>query len=151
MKNLPDQLKEMIITSVEDVSKGDTRRVVFDIGSVVESILKQKLLLEIQEISDIDKLPRFQDIVESKELGKILRAAEASKISLPSNVELKSLNRFWAQKIKHTKPGELPYIPTLEEAKLFLFEANRALNKLFGQKIPTQWKRKIAENLLKDK
>lgn len=150
-KNLPNQLKEMILTSVDDINKGDTRRVVFDIGSVVESILKQKLLLEIQEISDVDKLPRFQDIVESKELGKILRAAEASKISLPANVELKSLNRFWAQKIKHTKPGELPYIPTLEEAKLFLFEANRALNKLFGQKIPTQWKRKIAENLLKDK
>ncbi len=149
MKNLPDQLKEMIVTSVEDISKGDTRRVVFDIGSVVESILKQKLLLEIQEISDIEKLPRFQDVVESKELGKILRAADTSKISLPANVELKSLNRFWAQKIKHTKPGELPYIPTLEEAKLFLFEANRALNKLFGQKIPTQWKRKIAENLLK--
>jgi len=150
-KNLPNQLKEMILTSVDDVLKGDTRRVVFDIGSVVESILKQKLLLEIQEVSNVDKLPRFQEIVESKELGKILRAAEASKISLPSFVELKSVNRFWAQKIKHTKPGELPYIPTLEESKLFLFEANRALNKLFGQTIPTQWKRKIAENLLKDK
>lgn len=150
-KNLPDQLKEMMLTSVVDISKGDTRRVVFDIGSVVESILKQKLLLEIQEISDVDKLPRFQDIVESKELGKILRASEETKVTLPAYVELKSVNRFWAQKIKHTKPGELPYIPTLEESRLFLFEANKALNKLLGQKIPTQWKRKIAENLLKEK
>jgi hypothetical protein len=149
--HLPPQLKELITRSVDDISKGDTRRVVFDIGSVVESIVKQKLLLEIQEISDVNKLPRFQEIVESKELGKILRASEDSKISLPANVELKSLNRFWAQKIKHTKPGELPYVPTIEESKRFLFESNRALNKLHGQKIPTQWKRKIAENLLKEK
>ncbi|MHA1629945.1 MAG: hypothetical protein ACTSVS_07110, partial [Candidatus Heimdallarchaeota archaeon] len=68
----------------------------------------------------------------------------------PANVELKSLNRFWAQKIKHTKPGELPYNPTIKEAREFLFEANKALNKLLEQKIPKNWKKKIAAKLSKD-
>ncbi|MGC9779022.1 MAG: hypothetical protein HZR80_07250 [Candidatus Heimdallarchaeota archaeon] len=148
--NLTDQLKTLIKSSIENIAKGDTRRVVFDMGSVVESITKERLIIDIHETEDISKLPRYQDIIESRELGRILRAAEDNKISLPSFIELKSLNRFWAQKIKHTKPGELPYIPTLGESRDFLFEANKALNKLLSQKIPTKWKKKIAEKLLKD-
>jgi len=149
--NLTDQLVNLIQTSAESIEKGDTRRVVFDLGSVVESIIKQSLMLEIQEVEKVDKLPRYHDIIESIELGKLIRAAEEEKITLPSNVELKSLNRFWAQKIKHTKPGELPYIPTIEESREFLFQANRALNKILSQSIPTKWKKIIAENLLQEK
>ena len=148
--NLTDQLIELIQSSAESIDKGDTRRVVFDLGSVVESIVKQSLLIEIQEVDNVDKLPRYHDVIESKELGRILRAAEDQKITLPSVVELKSLNRFWAQKIKHTKPGELPYIPTIEEAREFLFEANRALNRLLSQKLPAKWKKIIAKSLLKE-
>ncbi|NHJ38826.1 MAG: hypothetical protein FK731_02255 [Asgard group archaeon] len=148
--NLTEPLKELIKTSISDILKGDTRKVVFDLGSVVESIIKERLIIEIHELEDISSLPKYQEVIESKELGRILRASEDCKISLPSNVELKSLNRFWAQKIKHTKPGELPFIPSIEESKEFLFEANRALNKLLSQKIPTKWKKEIAEKLLED-
>ncbi|MHA1504993.1 MAG: hypothetical protein ACTSPT_07390 [Candidatus Heimdallarchaeota archaeon] len=70
---------------------------------------------------------------------------------MPAHIELKSLNRFWASKIKHTKPGELPYIPSDDEAKEFLFEANKALNVLTSQKIPSQWKEAIASKLLREK
>jgi len=105
--NLTDQLKQLMATNIQDLSKGDTRRVVFDTGSVVESVVKERLILDIHETEEIDKLPKYQDVVGSKELGRILRAAEDVKITLPSNIELKSLNRYWAQKIKHTKPGEL--------------------------------------------
>ncbi len=146
--NLTDQLKQLMASNIEDLSKGDTRRVVFDTGSVVESVLKERLILDIHETEDIDKLPKYQNVIGSKELGRILRAAEDVKITLPSNIELKSLNRYWAQKIKHTKPGELPYIPTHDESKEFLFEANRALNRLLSQTIPPKWKKLIATKLL---
>ncbi|NPE09178.1 MAG: hypothetical protein GNW80_12910 [Asgard group archaeon] len=146
--NLTDQLKQLMASNIEDLSKGDTRRVVFDTGSVVESVVKERLILDIHETDDMDKLPKYQDVIESKELGRILRAAEDVKITLPSNIELKSLNRYWAQKIKHTKPGELPYIPTHDESKEFLFEANRALNRLLSQTIPSKWKKLIATKLL---
>jgi len=149
--NLTDQLKQLMATNIEDLSKGDTRRVVFDTGSVVESVLKERLILDIHETEDIDKLPKYQNVIGSKELGRILRAAEDVKITLPSNIELKSLNRYWAQKIKHTKPGELPYIPTHDESKEFLFEANRALNRLLSQTIPPKWKKLIATKLLGEK
>ncbi|MBN1327927.1 MAG: hypothetical protein JXA54_00515 [Candidatus Heimdallarchaeota archaeon] len=149
--NLTDPLKNLIKTNIEDINKGDTRRVIFDTGSVVESILKERLIMDIHEADNASELTQFQDVIESKELGRILRAAEDTKITLPSNIELKSLNRYWAQKIKHTKPGELPYIPTIEEAKEFLFEANRALNRLLVAKIPTKWKKIIAQKLLEDK
>ena len=146
--NLTDQLKQLMATNIEDLSKGDTRRVVFDTGSVVESVVKERLILGIHETDDIDILPRYQDVIGSKELGRILRAAEDVKITLPSNIELKSLNRYWAQKIKHTKPGELPYIPSHDESREFLFEANRALNRLLSQTIPSKWKKLIATKLL---
>ena len=107
-------------------------------------------MLDIHEIDNSSKIPQYHDAIESRELGRILRAADDAKISLPSYVELKSLNRFWAQKIKHTRPGELPYIPTEEEAKEFLFEANKALNKLNAQKIPAKWKETIAKKLLRE-
>jgi len=149
--NLTDQLKQLMASNIEDLSKGDTRRVVFDTGSVVESVLKERLILDIHETEDIDKLPKYQNVIGSKELGRILRAAEDVKITLPSNIELKSLNRYWAQKIKHTKPGELPYIPTHDESKEFLFEANRALNRLLSQTIPPKWKKLIATKLLGEK
>ncbi|MHA1586445.1 MAG: hypothetical protein ACTSUW_03810, partial [Candidatus Heimdallarchaeota archaeon] len=149
--NLTDQLKQLMATNIQDLSKGDTRRVVFDTGSVVESVVKERLILDIHETEEIDKLPKYQDVVGSKELGRILRAAEDVKITLPSNIELKSLNRYWAQKIKHTKPGELPYIPTHDESKEFLFEANRALNRLLSQTIPPKWKKLIATKLLGEK
>lgn len=148
--NLTEPLGNLVKTSIEDITKGDTRKVVFDLGSVVESIIKERLIIDIHEMDNVSLIPKYQEVIESKELGRILRAAEDSKITLPSNVELKSLNRFWAQKIKHTKPGELPYIPTIEESKEFLFEANRSLNKLLAQKIPTKWKKIIAEKLLSD-
>ncbi|MHA1213563.1 MAG: hypothetical protein ACTSSH_14030, partial [Candidatus Heimdallarchaeota archaeon] len=147
--NLTEQLKEMVKKNIDDIAKGDTRRVVFDIGSVVESIVKERLIMDIHEIDDVSELTKCQDVIESRELGRILRASEDIKITLPSNIELKSLNRFWAQKIKHTKPGELPYTPTMDEAQEFLFEANRALNRLLAQKIPTSWKRSIALKLIK--
>jgi len=149
--NLTDQLKQLMASNIEDLSKGDTRRVVFDTGSVVESVLKERLILDIHETEDIDVLPKYQDVIGSKELGRILRAAEDVKITLPSNIELKSLNRYWAQKIKHTKPGELPYIPTHDESKEFLFEANKALNRLLSQTIPPKWKKLIATKLLGEK
>ncbi len=149
--NLTDQLKQLMASNIEDLSKGDTRRVVFDTGSVVESVLKERLILDIHETDDIDVLPKYQDVIGSKELGRILRAAEDVKITLPSNIELKSLNRYWAQKIKHTKPGELPYIPTHDESKEFLFEANKALNRLLSQTIPPKWKKLIATKLLGEK
>lgn len=149
--NLTDQLKQLMASNIEDLSKGDTRRVVFDTGSVVESVLKERLILDIHETEDIDILPKYQDVIGSKELGRILRAAEDVKITLPSNIELKSLNRYWAQKIKHTKPGELPYIPTHDESKEFLFEANKALNRLLSQTIPPKWKKLIATKLLGEK
>ncbi len=149
--NLTDQLKQLMATNIQDLSKGDTRRVVFDTGSVVESVVKERLILDIHETEEIDKLPKYQDVIGSKELGRILRAAEDVKITLPSNIELKSLNRYWAQKIKHTKPGELPYIPTHDESKEFLFEANRALNRLLSQTIPPKWKKLIATKLLGEK
>ncbi|NHJ31375.1 MAG: hypothetical protein FK732_00790 [Asgard group archaeon] len=149
--NLTDQLKQLMKSNLEDLAKGDSRRVVFDTGSVVESIVKDRLIIDIHETEDVDKLTRYQDVIESKELGRILRAAEDEKITLPSNIELKSLNRYWAQKIKHTKPGELPYIPTAEESREFLFEANRALNRLLSQTMPTKWKKLIAAKLLKEK
>ncbi|NHK30455.1 MAG: hypothetical protein FK730_03830 [Asgard group archaeon] len=149
--NLTDPLKNLMKTSIDDISKGDTRKVVFDLGSVVESIIKEKLIMDIHELDDVSMIPQYQEVIESKELGRILRAAEDLRITLPSNIELKSLNRFWAQKIKHTKPGELPYIPTIEESHEFLFEANRSLNKLLSQKIPTKWKKNIAEKLMKNK
>ncbi|NHJ86999.1 MAG: hypothetical protein FK734_16170 [Asgard group archaeon] len=148
--NLTPQLKELIKRNIEDINKGDTRRVVFDTGSVVESIVKERLMLDIHELENVSTLRSYQDIIESRELGRILRAAEETKVTLPSNVELKSLNRFWAQKIKHTRPGELPYNPEIDETKEFLFEANRALNKLLNQKIPTKWKKLIAQKLLKE-
>jgi hypothetical protein len=148
--NLTGPLKKIIQSSITDISKGDTRKVVFDLGSVVESIFKEQLIVDIHEIEDVSKITKYQEVIESRELGRIIRAAEDSKLTLPSNVELKSMNRFWAQKIKHTRPGELPYIPSTEEAQLFLFEANKALNKLLAQPIPTQWKKSIAEKLLKD-
>ncbi|NHJ48246.1 MAG: hypothetical protein FK733_10710 [Asgard group archaeon] len=149
--NLTDPLRELVQTSIADITKGDTRKVVFDIGSVVESIIKERLIIDIHELEDVSKIPQYQEVIESKELGRILRAAEDLRITLPSNIELKSLNRFWAQKIKHTKPGELPYIPNIDQAQEFLFEANRALNRLLAQKIPTKWKKSIASKLLKDK
>ena len=149
--NLTDQLKQLMATNIEDLSKGDTRRVVFDTGSVVESVVKERLILDIHETEDIDVLPKYQNVIGTKELGRILRAAEDVKITLPSNIELKSLNRYWAQKIKHTKPGELPYIPTHDESKEFLFEANRALNRLLSQTIPPKWKKLIATKLLGEK
>jgi hypothetical protein len=148
--NLTDPLRKLVQVSVSDIIKGDTRKVVFDIGSVVESIIKERLIIDIHELDDVSKIPQYQEVIESKELGRILRAAEDLRITLPSNIELKSLNRFWAQKIKHTKPGELPYIPNNDEAQEFLFEANRALNKILAQKIPTKWKLSIAKKLLKD-
>ncbi len=148
--NLTEPVKNLIKESIEDIRNGNTRKVVFDIGSVVESIVKERLILDIHEFDDVDKLPKYQEVIEAKELGRILRAAEDCKITLPANVELKSLNRFWAQKIKHTKPGELPYNPTIKEAREFLFEANKALNKLLEQKIPKNWKKKIAAKLSKD-
>jgi len=149
--NLTEPLKNLIKTNIEDINKGDTRRVVFDTGSVVESIVKERLMMDIHEIDDVSELTRCQNVIESKELGRILRAAEDSKITLPSNIELKSLNRYWAQKIKHTKPGELPYLPTTEEAQEFLFEANKALNRLLVAKIPSKWKKIISQKLLEDK
>jgi len=148
--NLSDTLKQLINTSIEDISKGDTRRVVFDVGSVVESVVKERLIPDIHEIDDSDKILQYHDAIESRELGRIIRAADEAKISLPSHIELKSLNRFWAQKIKHTKPGELPYIPTDDEAKEFLYESNKALNILTTQKIPANWKESIAKKLLRE-
>jgi len=148
--NLTEPLKNLVKESIDDIAEGNTRKVVFDIGSVVESIVKERLILDIHEFDDVDKLPKYQEVIEAKELGRILRAAEDCKITFPANVELKSLNRFWAQKIKHTKPGELPYNPTIKEAREFLFEANRALNRLLEQKIPKDWKKKIAAKLLRD-
>lgn len=148
--NLNDTLKELINRSIEDITKGDTRRVVFDVGSVVESIVKEQLIPQIHEVSDTDKIPQYHDAVESRELGRIIRAADDAKIQLPSHIELKSLNRFWAQKIKHTKPGELPYIPSDDEALEFLFEANKALNILTTQKIPPKWKEAVAIKLLRE-
>ncbi|MHA1125187.1 MAG: hypothetical protein ACTSO7_14510 [Candidatus Heimdallarchaeota archaeon] len=147
--NLSDTFKELIITGIEDITKGDTRRVVFDVGSVVESVVKERLIPDIHEVDDTDKIPQYHDAVESRELGRIIRAADDVKISLPAHIELKSLNRFWAQKIKHTKPGELPYIPSNDEAMEFLFEANKALNILTAQKIPPKWKEEIATKLLR--
>jgi hypothetical protein len=149
--NLSDTIKALIDSHIDDITKGDTRRVVFDVGSIVESIVKEQLMLDIHEISESNKIPQYHDAIESRELGRILRAADDAKINLPSHIELKSLNRFWAQKIKHTKPGELPYIPTQDEAKEFLFEANKALNCLNYQKIPAKWKETIAKKLLREK
>jgi hypothetical protein len=149
--NLTDQLKQLMASNIGELAKGDTRRVVFDTGSVVESVVKERLIIDIHETEDVDSLPKYQDVIESKELGRILRAAEDVKITLPSNIELKSLNRFWAQKIKHTRPGELPYIPALDDSKEFLFEANRALNRLLSHTIPTKWKKLIADKLLEEK
>jgi hypothetical protein len=151
LTNLSKQLKNLIQKSAEDIKRDETRRMVFDRGSVVESIIKKQLMLDIHEVDDVDKLPRYQNIIESKELGKIIRAAEKLKISLPATVELKTLNRFWAQKIKHTKPGELLYIPSENEAEEFLFDANKILNRFLAQKIPTKWKTQIADYLLGNK
>lgn len=145
--NLPEKLIGVMEKAVEDLRKGDTRRMVFDLGSVVESIIKERLILDVREYDNVEKLTQYQEVVGTKELGRIIRAAEDLKITLPGHVELKSLNRFWAQRIKHTQPGELPYIPTIEESREFLFESNRALNRLFIQKLPVQWKIKIAEQL----
>ncbi|MBD3192356.1 MAG: hypothetical protein GF308_17085 [Candidatus Heimdallarchaeota archaeon] len=145
--NLPEKLIGVMEKGVKDLRKGDTRRMVFDLGSVVESIIKERLILDVREYDNVEKLTQYQEIVGTKELGRIIRAAEDLKITLPGHVELKSLNRFWAQKIKHTQPGELPYIPTIEESREFLFESNRALNRLFIQKLPVQWKIKIAKQL----
>jgi hypothetical protein len=148
--DLPEQLEKMIRESINDIEKGDTRRMVFDIGSVLESFLKEKLMIDIHECDEVDNIPQYQNIIESRELGRIIRAIENTRVDIPAFVELKSLNRFWAQKIKHTKPGGMPYIPTIDEAQEFLFDANRALNKLASQKIPPNWKIRIAKNLLSE-
>ncbi|MHA1739012.1 MAG: PPC domain-containing protein [Candidatus Heimdallarchaeota archaeon] len=149
--NLNSTLKHLVNSSIDDINKGDTRKMVFDVGSVVESIVKERLMPDIHEVSDTDKIPQYQDAIESRELGRIVRAADDAKITMPAHIELKSLNRFWASKIKHTKPGELPYIPSDDEAKEFLFEANKALNVLTSQKISSQWKEAIASKLLREK
>ncbi|MHA1504992.1 MAG: hypothetical protein ACTSPT_07385 [Candidatus Heimdallarchaeota archaeon] len=46
--NLNSTLKHLVNSSIDDIIKGDTRKMVFDVGSVVESIVKEEELFEQQ-------------------------------------------------------------------------------------------------------